>query len=98
MSRYVSYRDFDWLLIIFVLMICTIGVFEIQSATVHTKFAGAHIKPGSYAEGRGITHVNILRTIEAMYGLRKSGAQQPNAAGIGISDDAIVTDVFVPVR
>src|SRR5580765_772233 len=44
MSRYVSYRDFDWLLIIFVLMICAIGVFEIQSATVHTKFAGAHIK------------------------------------------------------
>src|SRR5215813_3554274 len=44
MSRYVSYRDFDWLLLIFILMICTIGVFEIQSATAHTKFAGAHIK------------------------------------------------------
>src|SRR6478736_276260 len=44
MSRYVSYRDFDWLLLIFVLMICTIGVFEIQSATVHTKFAGSHIR------------------------------------------------------
>jgi phosphatidylinositol-3-phosphatase len=62
-----------------------------------TIFAGAHIKPGSYTEGRGITHVNILRTIEAMYGLPKSGAQQPNAAGGGI-DDKILTDVFVPVR
>ena len=63
-----------------------------------TIFAGAHIKPGSYAEGRGITHVNILRTIEAMYGLPKSGAQQPNAAGGGIADETIITDVFAPVR
>ena len=38
-----------------------------------TIFAGAHIKPGWYAEGKGITHLNILRTIEAMYGLPKSG-------------------------
>src|SRR5437868_10471625 len=44
MSRYVSYRDFDWLLIIFVLMLCGLGVMEIHSATMHTKFAGAHIK------------------------------------------------------
>jgi len=44
MSRYVSYRDFDWLLLIFILVICGLGVFEIQSATVHTKFAGAHIR------------------------------------------------------
>jgi rod shape determining protein RodA len=44
MSRYVSYRDFDWLLLIFVLMICGLGVMEIHSATMHTKFAGAHVK------------------------------------------------------
>jgi rod shape determining protein RodA len=44
MSRYISFRDFDWLLLIFVLMICGLGVMEIQSATQHTKFAGAHIK------------------------------------------------------
>jgi rod shape determining protein RodA len=44
MSRYVSYRDFDWLLLMFVLLICGLGVIEIQSATAHTKFAGAHIK------------------------------------------------------
>ena len=59
-----------------------------------TIFAGAHIKPGVYPEGKDITHVNILRTIESMYGLPKSGAQQPNAAGAGISDDTIVTDIF----
>jgi hypothetical protein len=70
---------------------------DIQNRIV-TIFAGAHIKPGSYAEGKGITHVNILRTIEAMYGLAKSGAQQPNAAGAGIADDTIVTDILESVR
>jgi rod shape determining protein RodA len=44
MSRYVSFRDFDWLLLVFVLMISALGVMEIQSATVHTKFAGSHIR------------------------------------------------------
>jgi rod shape determining protein RodA len=44
MSRYVSYRDFDWLLLGFVLAICALGVIQIHSATEHTKFAGAHLK------------------------------------------------------
>ena len=59
-----------------------------------TIFAGARIKPGDYAEGLGITHVNVLRTLEAMYALPRSGAQQPNAARGGIADDAIITDVI----
>lgn len=65
---------------------------------VLTIFAGAHIKPGLYAEGRGITHVNILRTIESMYKLPKSGRQQANAAGFGITDDYIITDVFEQIK
>jgi rod shape determining protein RodA len=44
MSRYISFRDFDWLLFTFVLVICGLGVMEIHSATLHTKFAGAHIR------------------------------------------------------
>ncbi len=44
MSRYVSFRDFDWLLLLFVLLICGLGVFEIRSATAGTKFVGAHIR------------------------------------------------------
>jgi rod shape determining protein RodA len=44
MSRYVSFRDFDWLLLIFVLLICALGVMEIRSATMHTKFAGSHLR------------------------------------------------------
>lgn len=66
---------------------------DLQNRIV-TIFAGAHIKPGDYTEGSGITHVNILRTIEAMYGLPKAGKQQPNAAGGGITDDYIITDIF----
>ena len=68
---------------------------EMQNGVI-TIFAGAHIEPGDYTEGKGITHVNILRTIEAMYGLPKAGAQQPHAAAGGISDDFIITDVFTP--
>src|SRR6266699_2604463 len=41
MSRYISFRDFDWVLVGFVLAICGLGVLEIHSATLHTKFAGA---------------------------------------------------------
>jgi rod shape determining protein RodA len=44
MSRYVSFRDFDWVLLGFVLAICGLGVMEIHSATLHTRFAGAHVK------------------------------------------------------
>jgi len=44
MSRYVSYRDFDWVLLTFVLIICGLGVMEIRSATMHTKFAGAQLR------------------------------------------------------
>jgi rod shape determining protein RodA len=44
MARYVSFRDFDWLLFTFVMILCALGVTEIRSATAHTKFAGAHIK------------------------------------------------------
>jgi rod shape determining protein RodA len=43
-SRYVSFRDFDWVLLVLVLLICTLGVVEIYSATLGTKFAGVHIK------------------------------------------------------
>jgi len=53
MSRYISFRDFDWVLFIFVLLLCALGVLEIRSATAHTKFAGAHIKQ-LYWIGAGI--------------------------------------------
>jgi rod shape determining protein RodA len=62
MSRYVSFRDFDWLLFIFVLMICGLGVMEIYSATVHTKFAGVHIKQ-LYWIGAGLVAMFICSRV-----------------------------------
>ena len=44
MSRYISFRDFDWVLLILILILCGLGVMEIRSATAHTKFAGSHIR------------------------------------------------------
>ena len=44
MTRNISFRDFDWLLLGFVLTVCALGVVEIRSATLHTKFAGVHVK------------------------------------------------------
>jgi hypothetical protein len=62
---------------------------------IATVIAGARVKTG-FAGNTALTHVNLLRTIEAMYGLARSGAQQPNAARAGIADDAILTGIFTP--
>jgi rod shape determining protein RodA len=40
MRRFLSLRDFDWTLLGFVLILSVISVFEIYSATLHTKFLG----------------------------------------------------------
>ena len=40
MARLSSYRDFDWVLLGFVLLLSVISVLEIKSATLHTKFHG----------------------------------------------------------
>ena len=61
---------------------------------IPTIFAGAHIKHGNYREGKGVTHVNLLRTIEAIYGLPRAGYQQKYALKDGISNDRIISDIF----
>ncbi|MGA8490850.1 MAG: rod shape-determining protein RodA [Terriglobales bacterium] len=72
MSRYISFRDFDWLLFIFVLLICGLGVLEIRSATAHTKFAGAHIKQLYWISG-GIggmflmSFINYQKLLDAVH-------------------------------
>ncbi len=60
---------------------------------IPTIIAGARVKHGTFAEGKGVTHVNLLRTLEAMYGLGKAGGQQKNAARFGISANKIIVDV-----
>ncbi|HSY63818.1 MAG TPA: rod shape-determining protein RodA [Terriglobales bacterium] len=62
MSRYISFRDFDWLLFIFVMLLCGLGVMEIRSATEHTKFAGAHIRQLYWITG-GIAGMFLMSLI-----------------------------------
>jgi phosphatidylinositol-3-phosphatase len=64
---------------------------------IPTIFAGAHVKP-HHEEPTPLDHVSLLRTIEAMYGLPKAGAQQPNALRAGIGDDATAAGVFTGAR
>lgn len=44
MTRFSSYRDFDWTLLSFVLLMSVFSVVEIYSATLHTKFHGFHTR------------------------------------------------------
>ncbi|MGA2888676.1 MAG: rod shape-determining protein RodA [Terracidiphilus sp.] len=44
MRRFLSFRDFDWGLLGMVLVLCTVSVLEIYSATLHTKYIGFHTK------------------------------------------------------
>ncbi|MGC1298980.1 MAG: FtsW/RodA/SpoVE family cell cycle protein, partial [Alloacidobacterium sp.] len=42
MRRFLSFRDFDWTLLGFVLILSVFSILEIYSATLHTKFVGFH--------------------------------------------------------
>jgi rod shape determining protein RodA len=44
MRRMLSFRDFDWTLMGLVLLLCTVSVAEVYSATLHTKFVGFHTR------------------------------------------------------
>ena len=44
MRRFISFRDFDWALLGMVLLLCALSVFEIYSATLHTRYVGFHTK------------------------------------------------------
>jgi len=39
MRRFLSFRDFDWWLLLLVLGMCAISLLEVRSTTVHTKFS-----------------------------------------------------------
>src|SRR5213076_68806 len=72
MSRYISFHDFDWVLLIFVLLICGLGVMEIHSATEHTKFAGAHVKQVYWIVGGlcgmfGMSLINYQMLLERVH-------------------------------
>lgn len=40
----IRWRDFDWVLLLLVLAVCVVGILEIYSATIGTKFSGIYVK------------------------------------------------------
>jgi len=58
-----SFRDFDWVLLGLVLVLCALSVFEIYSATLHTKYAGFHTKQMLYISG-GLVAMLIFSKID----------------------------------
>jgi rod shape determining protein RodA len=61
--RITSFRDFDWALLGLVLLLCTISVLEIYSATLHTKYSGFHIKQ-IYWIGGGMVAMFVFSWID----------------------------------
>ncbi len=71
MRRFISFRDFDWLLLGLVLLLSIISIFEIYSATLHTKFVGFETKQifwllGGLAAMFIFSVINYHRLLEAV--------------------------------
>ena len=63
MRRVLSFRDFDWTLLAMVLLLCTISVLEIYSATLHTKYSGFHTKQMFWIAG-GLVAMFVFSRID----------------------------------
>jgi rod shape determining protein RodA len=63
MRRMLSFRDFDWALLSLVLVLCTVSVFEVYSATLHTRFVGFHTKQIFFIAG-GLVATFIFAKID----------------------------------
>jgi len=61
MRRFMSFRDFDWTLLGLISLLCTISVFEIYSATLHTKYVGFHTKQIYWVAGGMLAMLVISR-------------------------------------
>jgi rod shape determining protein RodA len=61
--RFLSFRDFDWTLLAMVLALCTLSVFEIYSATLHTKYVGFHTKQLFFIAG-GLAAIFLFSKID----------------------------------
>ncbi len=61
--RFLTFRDFDWALLAMVLVLCTISVFEIYSATFHTRFASFPTKQVFWIGG-GLVMMFLLAKID----------------------------------
>lgn len=57
------WRDIDWVLLLLVLAICCIGVVQIYSATLGTKFAGVYVKQMEFV-GLGLVLMLIMARLD----------------------------------
>jgi rod shape determining protein RodA len=77
MSRYRSFRDLDWSLLVITLIICSLGILQIYSATHDTKWSDAWWKQGLWvlvAVGMmwiasSIDYHTLLAQVPILYGL-----------------------------
>jgi rod shape determining protein RodA len=72
LRRFISFRDFDWLLLGLVLLLSVISILEIYSATLHTKFVGFETKQifwliGGLAAMFTFSLINYHRLIESVH-------------------------------
>ena len=83
MRRFLSFRDFDWALLGMVLLLCTVSVLEIYSATLHTKYIGFHTKQMFWIARRPGGHVPLFQNrLSPAAGLGSLGLWfQPAGAG-----------------
>ena len=63
MRRFLSFRDFDWGLLLLVLAMCAISVLEVHSTTVHTRFASFGSKQMLFI-GAGVIGMFIFAKID----------------------------------
>ena len=63
MRRILTFRDFDWALLGMVLLLCAVSVFEIYTATMHTKYSGFHTKQIFFIAG-GLVAMFLMSKID----------------------------------
>lgn len=63
MRRMLSFRDFDWILLLVVLVLCAISLAEIYSTTVHTRFANFERKQMIFI-GIGLIGMFVMSKID----------------------------------
>lgn len=71
MRKFLSFRDFDWVLFGFVLAIAILGIIQIYSASANTKFAGVHVKQ-MYWLVAGLAAMFIMSVIDYHFLVEKS--------------------------
>ncbi len=63
MRRFLSFRDFDWTLLGFLMLLCAVSVLEVHSATLHTRFSSFGVRQVFWIAG-GVAVMFIFSKID----------------------------------